>query len=391
MSVTAPKLSAPGLYIHAPFCRKICHYCDFTVFEPKTGQGKRFGERLVERIEEEGRRGRFGGRRLDSIYFGGGTPSLLAPRAVGEVIEAAGRAFGLSAGAEITLEANPESVNERRIEGWLSAGVNRVSVGLQALDRETLKWLGRTHDASRGREALRSLSRARVPHICADLIAGVPGQSEDIWGSAVGTVLEAGATHLSIYCLTVHAGTPLGERVSRGEIEIDEEERCDRYEQGVAIAEAGGLERYEVSNLAAHNHRGRHNITYWSGGDWLGLGPGACSHLAGVRWKESTELIDHLRDGPVPAEVEVLTVGQRQLEAIMLGLRLSEGIDAERFEALGGGSLEQNAPQALAELIESGIVQESGINGRRWRLCPARALLADAVAERFAREISLTP
>ncbi|MAE69397.1 MAG: coproporphyrinogen III oxidase [Gemmatimonadetes bacterium] len=389
MSAEAPERTGTGLYIHAPFCRKICPYCDFTVFEPKTGQGKRFGARLVERIEEEGRTGRFGGRDFDSVYFGGGTPSLLAPRVIGEAIGAAKRAFGVRPGVEITLEANPESVNERRIGEWLEAGVNRVSVGVQALDRESLKWLGRTHDSGQGSAALRSLVRAGVPRVCADLIAGVPGQSEEAWTRAVRTVIDEGATHLSIYCLTVHTGTPLGDRVSDGEIEIDEEEQSDRYLQGARIAESRGLERYEVSSFSSPEHRSRHNATYWKGGDWLGLGPGACSHRDGVRWKESPRLVDHLRDGPVPAEVEVLSVGQRQLEAIMLGLRLSEGIDAERFESLGGGTLERIAPRALEELVGYGIVQRIGTGARRWRLHPDRTLLADAVAELFAREIPL--
>jgi len=379
---------AAGLYIHVPFCREICPYCDFTVVRPRTGQGRSFVNALGMRIAREGTRGPFAGRRLESVYFGGGTPSLLPPAGLGTLLDTIRDSFEVAADAEISLEANPESATRRRIDAWLEAGIDRVSVGVQALDRTSLRTLGRSHDRARALAALEDLERAGVGHLCADLIAGIPGQSAADWAAGVERVIASGVTHLSIYCLTAHPDTPLGERVARGEIAIDEDEQADRYQQGVALAAAHGLARYEVANLAAPGQRSRHNLLYWTQGDWLGLGPGACSHLQGRRWRESANLRHHLSPGSVPRDQEeVLELRQRQLETIMLGLRLEEGIDPREFEGLGGGSLEATVPDTLAQLIAARAISRSGGPERRWRLHGRHLLLADAYAERFAREI----
>lgn len=380
---------ATGIYLHTPFCREICPYCDFTVARPQTGQGRRFVERLCQRLEAASSRGPFADRQIASVYLGGGTPSLLPLAGIARILQTIRAGFALEAEAEITLEANPESVNPRRIEAWLSAGVNRISLGVQALDDPTLGFLGRTHRAAQAASALALLRRAGLRSLAADLIAGVPAQDSRVWRQGVRRLLEIGVDHLSVYGLTLHAGTPFGDQQKRGELMIDEDEQAERYEEGVELAEAAGLARYEVSNLARPGHRSRHNRIYWDGDDYLGLGPGAASHLDGLRWREDPDLRAHLGVAEPARESERLSLAQRQLELIMLGLRRVHGVDGVRFRALGGGSIEAVVPRSLNELSSSGMLLAPASPRAGWRLEPRHLLLADAVAERFVAELGL--
>jgi putative oxygen-independent coproporphyrinogen III oxidase len=352
-----------ALYIHWPFCLAKCPYCDFNSHVRERIPQTRFRAALRRELAWEAER--LGRRRLSSIFFGGGTPSLMAPDTVAVLIEDARRLFAPGNDIEITLEANPTSVEAGRFVAFREAGVNRVSIGVQSLDPAALLMLGREHSAAQAIAALET-ARAVFPRISFDLIYARPGQTLDAWRAELHRALALAADHLSLYQLTIEPGTRFAAMHRRGEIALpDPDTAAALYETTAEAAGCFGLSDYEVSNYAVPGSESRHNLTYWRYGDYAGIGPGAHGrvtlpsgagglfatrrHRAPEPWAERVE-----RDGHGTVEEAPLNPTDRAREMLLMGLRLSEGIDPARFAARTGVALDQAVDasvlrQALAE------------------------------------------
>ena len=373
-----------ALYIHWPFCLAKCPYCDFNSHVRERIDQGRFAAALRRELAwEAGRLGRR--RRLGSIFFGGGTPSLMEPATVAALIDDAVRWFDPVAGMEITLEANPTSVEAERFTGFRAAGVNRVSVGVQSLDPTALAFLGRQHSADQAVAAL-ELARRVFPRVSFDLIYARPGQTEAAWRAELRTALALAADHLSLYQLTIEPGTKFATLAARGEIVLPEGEAAAAlYEATAEEAGAFGLAAYEVSNYARPGAESRHNLSYWRYEDYAGIGPGAHGrvtvdgalratrrHRAPEAWAGLVE-----RDGHGTVEETPVVPAEAAREALLMGLRLAEGVDAARFARRTGMALEAalDLPMVEAAVDEGYLVREAG----RLRATAAGRLRLDAL------------
>jgi putative oxygen-independent coproporphyrinogen III oxidase len=351
-----------ALYIHWPFCLAKCPYCDFNSHVRDDIPQARFRAALRRELEWEAER--LGPRRLTSIFFGGGTPSLMAPETVALLIEDAHRLFEPAGDIEITLEANPTSVEAGRFAAFRDAGVNRVSVGVQSLDPAALRMLGRQHSAAQAMAALET-ARAVFPRISFDLIYARPGQTLDAWRTELRAALTLAADHLSLYQLTIEPGTKFATMHRRGEIVLpDEDAGAVLYEATAEEAARFGLRSYEVSNYAARGGESRHNLTYWRYGDYAGVGPGAHGritlalpvivatrrHRAPEPWAERVE-----RHGHGTVEEAALQPVERAREMLLMGLRLAEGIEPARFAARSGVPLHQAID---ASVLQQALTEE---------------------------------
>jgi putative oxygen-independent coproporphyrinogen III oxidase len=328
-----------GLYVHWPFCRSKCPYCDFNSHVTAAVDHPRWARALVRELDHFADEA--GGRPLTSIFFGGGTPSLMAPSTCAAVIERAATRFGLADDAEITLEANPTSVEAGRLADFRAAGVNRVSLGVQALDDGALRRLGREHGAAEALAAV-DLAARLFPRFSFDLIYARPGQTPAAWRAELDRALVHAGGHLSLYQLTIEPGTRFHTLHARGELRLPSDDtQGELYEVTQERLAAAGLPAYEISNHARPGEECRHNLTYWRSGDWIGIGPGAHGRLSlgGERvgtetvrmpraWLERVERVGH---GERPRET--LTVADRVAEMLLMGLRLTEGIAVARLEA----------------------------------------------------------
>ena len=347
-SATACGDAGFGVYVHWPFCLSKCPYCDFNSHVRESIDQDRWRQALITDLAHalDRANGQVSGR-VSSVFFGGGTPSLMAPKTVAGVLEVISRRDLLSAGAEITLEANPSSAEAKRFAAYREAGVNRLSIGVQALDDDALKLLGRAHDVE---EALGALSMARdvFDRVSFDLIYARSGQSRQAWRGELERVLALGPTHVSLYQLVIERGTRFHEAHARGDLVLpDDDEAAAMYEDTQARCRTAGLEAYEVSNYARPGDECRHNLVYWRYGDWLGAGPGAHGRLgrgdgrvatrqirSPEKWLEAVE-----RSGSGIEAWETLDAETRAAEMLMMGLRLTEGVSADRFERMVGGAL----------------------------------------------------
>lgn len=335
-----------ALYIHWPFCLSKCPYCDFNSHVRERIDQARFGAALRRELAWEA--GRLGRRPLASIFFGGGTPSLMDPAIAAALIEDASRHFEAIPDIEITLEANPTSVEAAKLTAFRDAGVNRISLGVQALDDSALRGLGRGHDAAQAVAALET-ARQIFPRISFDLIYARPGQSVAAWRAELRAALAIAADHLSLYQLTIEPATPFASLHRRGELVLpDEDTQAALYDATGEEAARFGLLSYEVSNYARPGAESRHNLAYWRYADYAGIGPGAHGrlmlnqrliatrrHRAPEPWAERVE-----RDGHGSTAEEVLSPRDRAREMLLMGLRLSEGIDEARFVARTGMAIE---------------------------------------------------
>ena len=364
----------PGLalYIHWPFCLSKCPYCDFNSHVRDAIPQPRFAQALRTELATEA--ARIGPQPLASIFFGGGTPSLMAPDTVGALIEDACRLFRPLPELEITLEANPTSVEVGRLRGFRAAGVNRVSLGVQSLEDEALRLLGRAHSAADAIAAL-ELARETFPRFSFDLIYARPGQDLPAWRAELHRALALAADHLSLYQLTIEPGTRFEAQHRRGLIAMpDAELGAALYEETAAVAARHGLLAYEVSNYAVPGSEGRHNLAYWRYGDYLGIGPGAHGrvtrtgpdglpaifatrrHRAPEPWAERVE-----RSGHGLTEETRLVAPEPAREMLLMGLRLSEGIDAGRFAARTGTALSDALePEILEAAVEADYLRWDG-------------------------------
>jgi oxygen-independent coproporphyrinogen-3 oxidase len=339
-----PPVTEPlALYIHWPFCSAKCPYCDFNSHVRDRIDQRRFRDALRAELAHEAARA--GRRPLASNFFGGGTPSLMAPDTAADLIADATRLFDPLPDLETTLEANPTSVEAGRLAAFRAAGVNRASLGVQSLEPEALRFLGRRHDAAQAVAAL-ELARGLFPRLSFDLIYARPGQEEAAWRAELRRALALAADHLSLYQLTIEPGTQFATLHARGEFALPEGDDAARLYLATAEEAAGfGLQPYEVSNYARPGAESRHNLAYWRYGDYLGIGPGAHQRLLGAdgamratrrhrapeEWAARVE-----RNGHAAVEEEVLTPAERAREALLMGLRLAEGVDPARIAARSG-------------------------------------------------------
>ena len=370
-----------GVYVHIPFCSRRCHYCDFNTYESRGELHGAYVDALVADIE----RRRAPARRATSVFFGGGTPSLLSAAELGRVLAAVRALAGVVDDCEITIEVNPETVDERAFEELLTVGFGRFSVGVQSLAPHVLRALGRTHPPEVALGALRAARRAGVTDLNADLIYGSPWERPEDWIASLEAVIECAPDHISAYALTVEAGTPLATLVATGRVaDVDPDVQADRYELAERRLAAAGYARYEISNWARPGAASRHNVLYWSAGDYLGFGAGAHGHRAGRRWwslKLPRDFIAAVARGASTEQgAEVLDPERRASEALMLGLRLSSGIDVEGFaRRYGWGALHERRA-ALDELVDAGLVEEAGGS---LRLTRRAALVGNEVSARL--------
>lgn len=375
-----------GVYVHWPFCAAKCPYCDFNSHVRHVPPDQpRFAAAFASEIAAMAARAP--GRTVSSIFLGGGTPSLMEPATVGAILDAVAAHWSVADGAEVTLEANPSSVEADRFRGYRAAGVNRVSLGVQALNDGDLKFLGRLHNVE---DALRAVdvARATFPRLSFDLIYARPGQTPQAWAAELTRATKLAADHLSLYQLTIEEGTPFAALYKAGKLKVPgEDDAADLYAATQEVCDAAGLPAYEISNHAAPGAECRHNLVYWRYGEYAGIGPGAHGRLRQADGRHATaaekrpeawlEKVEAAGDGIVTDDV--LTREEEGDEMLLMGLRLAEGIDLSRYRLLSGRPLD---PARLADLAAHGMVERT--NGDRVRATRAGFFVLDAVVADLA-------
>lgn len=379
-----------GLYIHIPFCRSICRYCNFCRFLHDDRLRVRYvaaleTETMSAGASEQATTSRESRIPADTIYFGGGTPSLLEPGEVRRLVLACRKAFEVPADAEVTLEMNPESASEARLCGYLEAGVNRLSIGIQSFRDEELQRLGRLHTVSRAKQAYKLARAAGFDNISFDLMMWLPGQTVLQWMTSVERMIELGPDHASLYMLELHRHAPLCEEMAReGWSLAPDDEAADMYVWAFERLDEAGYKQYEISNVARDGRRSRHNLKYWTDGEWLGFGCGAHSTRAGVRWSNVTAAEDYttrIESGAETAvEQRVLSPKLGLEEALFTGLRLTEGVDVGAIASCYGFDPWTSYGLLLAPYVESGLLVK---DGSRLRLTRQGMLLANEVMSVF--------
>ena len=370
-----------GVYVHWPFCAAKCPYCDFNSHvRHKPVDQSRFAAGFEREIAHMA--AMQPGRPVSSIFFGGGTPSLMEPETVERILSAIHGVWTVPEDIEVTLEANPTSVEAGRFKAYREAGVNRVSLGVQSLEDEQLKFLGRMHTANEARAAI-EIARDIFPRLSFDLIYARPGQTNQQWKKELQLAIDLAADHLSLYQLTIEQGTPFYDLQKRGKFKVPNvEQAAQLYELTQEVTEEAGLPAYEISNHARPGHECRHNLTYWRFGTWAGVGPGAHGRLTLNDGRHATsaerhpenwlEQVNKFNHGMV--ENDVLTSEETADEMLLMGLRLREGLDIKRYERITGTTID---PERVTDMIEHGMVEE--LEGNRLRATPAGWLVLDAV------------
>lgn len=381
MSEVSAHTDSFGVYLHVPFCATRCGYCDFNTYTPgQLGSGATQGDYLdaiVAELEMAVVKHPELARGADTVFIGGGTPSMLGANGLRRLLDGVRNSFGLADDAEVTTESNPESTSPEFFEGLAEAGFTRVSLGMQSAVPHVLATLDRTHTPGRPAAAVAEARAAGFEHINLDVIYGTPGESMADLDTTLEAVLATEVDHVSAYSLIVEPGTAMARKVRRGELPMpDDDDLADRYERiDVALSQAG-FDWYEVSNWAKPGGQCRHNMLYWRDGNWWGAGPGAHSHLDGTRFynvKHPARYAATISGGELPVkDSEKLTAEDRHTEKIMLGLRLAEGIEAN---LLGEDELGKARRQAEAGMVEF----VSGEGGQRIQLTNRGRLLADAI------------
>ena len=369
-----------GLYLHIPFCSAICNYCNFNrgLFDAELKQ--QYVAALREEIHQ-----RADGASADTVFFGGGTPSLLEPTEIADLIEACRAGFALSPDAEITLEANPETVSDERLAGFRRAGVNRLSFGVQSFRDEELLRLSRLHSAARARDAFRQARRAGFDNISLDLMMWLPQQSLPDWLASVEGLIELSPDHASLYLLEIYPNAGLRDAMARAKWSLaPDDDAADMYLQSMERLDAAGYAQYEISNVARPGRESRHNLKYWTDGEWLGFGCGAHSTRNGVREKNvssTTEYIARVADrGQMAAERRELTAQERVEEALFTGLRLCRGLDLTEVKSRYAVDVRAEYGGELQPFVEGGLLI---YDGGRMRLTRAGMLLAHEVMTVF--------
>lgn len=376
-----------GFYVHVPFCVTRCGYCDFNTYTAaELGPGASHRDYADTAIEEVRLARRVLGDTelpVETVFFGGGTPTLLPAEDLGRILQAIDDEFGLAEGAEVTTEANPESVDPGYLATLRAKGFNRVSFGMQSAREHVLKVLDRHHTPGRAAQAVHEARAAGFEHVNLDLIYSTPGESDDDWRASLEAAVAAEPDHVSAYSLIVEEGTRLAARIRRGELPMpDDDVAADRYLIADELLSQAGFSWYEVSNWATSERgRCRHNLLYWTGGDWWAVGPGAHSHVGGTRWwnvKHPAAYAKRLAEGTSPAHArEVLTAADQATERLMLELRLSSGYPL--------ADVAEDARVAVARAMADGLLEPEPFKAGRMVLTLRGRLLADALIRDLTR------
>ena len=371
--------SSAGLYVHFPYCVSICPYCDFDRQATGFASIPRYVDAVAREIRDQPRRA------VHSIFFGGGTPSLMQPDQVARLLAAAAETFEVRPDAEITLEANPGECDPDRLAGFRSAGVNRLSIGVQSLDDATLAHLGRRHSAQEARAAFRSARAAGFDNVNLDFMLGLAGMTTDSWLATLEGALELAPEHLSCYILTVDERVPMGRDVARGRLTLpDEAAVAEQYEATGWRLAAAGYGRYEISNWARPGRASRHNLTYWRDEPYVGVGAGAAGWTDGTRTKNTPlprRYMASVQAGAVErVEEDRPDPATQARDFLALGLRLREGVDPRRFEERFGATLPEALGSTLAELLDAGCLEWSG---GRLRVTSGRVLVTSEILLRL--------
>ena len=375
-------MTAAGLYIHIPFCSSRCSYCDFA-----TGlYQQELAERYVRALVADIRSSRYFGDSVDTIYFGGGTPSLLAPAQLELILATVHDCFKIDPKSEITLEINPGSVNEEKLRAFRGLGVNRASFGAQTFDDAELAKLGRSHTTADTLKTFTDLRRVGFENVSFDLIAGLPGQTLAGWQRNIKQALELGPEHLSFYLLEVHSGTPLAEHIRRGiQPEPDDDLAGVMYEWMLEQAACAGYEHYEISNLCRPGFHSRHNVKYWSAEPYYGFGCSAHSYDGTTRrWSNHRDVLKYvvvIENGePAVVDEQQLSQSDVKAEAVFLGMRLMQGVDLRRYRESFGVDLRDEHADDLDRFCKAGLLE---LDGDLIRLTRTGALLSNEVFAAF--------
>jgi putative oxygen-independent coproporphyrinogen III oxidase len=345
-----------GIYVHVPFCLTRCGYCDFNTYTDLGGLQASYADAAIAELRLARRVLGEAAPVVETVFVGGGTPTLLPPGDLGRIVSAVRDEFGLTSGAEVTTEANPDSVDAGSLVRLREVGFTRVSFGMQSAVPHVLAVLDRTHTAGRPEAAVVEAKAAGFEQVSLDLIYGTPGESDADWAASLRAAVRAGPTHVSAYALIVEEGTRLGRQVARGELPApDDDVLADRYL--MADEALGGLGWYEVSNWGQPC---RHNVGYWTGGDWWGVGPGAHSHVGGVRWwnaKHPAAYAARLGADTSPGQArELLTEEDRRIERILLELRLRTGLPTSLLRPAGAAAAERHVADGLLQRCEDRVI-----------------------------------
>jgi len=369
-----------GLYLHIPFCSAICHYCNFNRGLFDAGLKRRYVAALEREIREAGT-----AAPADTIYFGGGTPSLLEPAEVAHLVAVCGEAFALARDAEVTLEVNPETVTCERLTAYRRAGVNRLSLGVQSFRDEELRRVGRLHDAARARHAIAEARSAGFDNLSVDLMCWLPGQSLNDWQTSVEALVAVGPEHASLYLLELYPNAPLRDEMARAGWSLaPDEDAAAMYLWALERLEVAGYAQYEISNVARPGRRSRHNLKYWAGGEWLGFGCGAHSTAGGARWRNVAGTEDYVArvtsSGSAAIDRRRLSTREQLEEALFMGLRLADGLDVAAVGRRHGADVWAQYGAALEPYLDQGLVVRAE---DRLRLTRSGMLLANEVLSVF--------
>lgn len=366
-----------GIYLHIPFCKQACHYCNFH-FTTSLHQKNELVAALVMEIQMQ--KDFFPGETINTIYFGGGTPSLLLIDDCRLLIDAIHQNFNVAFDAEITLEANPDDIDAEKLSGWKQSGINRLSIGVQSFYEEELKWMNRAHTAEQAMANLQ-LAMAAFANITIDLIYGSALLTDEMWEQNVKTAIKYGIPHLSCYALTVEEKTPLHKLMRLNKIKpVDTDKQASQFLLLMQWLRGAGYEHYEVSNFAKPGFRSRHNSSYWKGDQYLGIGPSAHSFNGYTRqWNvaNNQQYISSIMNGILPNESEVLTQANQLNEYIMISLRTKEGMDLQAIEKKWGAEKLAVIKKQLRPYLQNGLTIQ---NGSLVQLTDVGFLKADGIA-----------
>jgi oxygen-independent coproporphyrinogen-3 oxidase len=370
-----------GLYIHVPYCSVRCSYCDFYLVTSRRPDTERFTLALCAEIAASG--ANRPDTVVDTVHFGGGTPSILPPADLEAMLATIRRSFRVSDEVEFALEANPEDLDPRRLDRLAALGINRIAIGVQSLDDRQLRAMRRAHTAGQALTAIAAARRSGIASVAVDLMLGLPGQGHDEAMHGLQRIVDAGVDHVSIYLLEVHPRTRLGRAIDLGRaVPMDEDEAARLYEAAAVCLAAGGYEQYEISNFARTGHRSRHNLKYWTDRDYLGFGPSAHSYRDGRRWSNVADLRAYLSCGGARCErrEEPASRAERGAEALCAGLRLADGVGLNSLRSRYGSAIPGADDPRIVELCRDGLLR---IAGSRLALTPRGRLLSNAVLARI--------
>jgi len=372
-----------GIYLHIPFCKQACAYCNFHFTT-----SLRYKDDLVKALAKEAEQEKdyLEGTAINTIYFGGGTPSLLEVSELHLLIAGLRKHYAVSPEAEITIEANPDDINEERLRAWKDLGINRLSIGIQSFFEEELRWMNRAHNVQQSYQCIEQSLKAGFDNFSIDLIYGSPLLTDEMWKQNVDTATGYGITHLSCYALTVEEKTPLHKEVQlKQKDDVENEKQGRQFFLLMQWLREKGYEHYEVSNFAKRGYRSRHNSSYWKGIPYLGLGPSAHSYNGSERrWNlpNNTIYIQSVHDGEAKRELETLTEIQKLNEHIMISLRTNDGLDLDSVERNWGIEIRKELDKDVMKFYNNGLVRFSGT---RIQLTDEGMLKADGIAGELFR------